>query len=106
MQVIIPKSSLVKYHACAAAYSSPEWSDAKEALVYPDWSASVERMMSTPMGRSHLDWLIVHKLVPMTAAEFFEVRKIRRQAEVDAALQASKSTSLSSVPAVKGLSHG
>ncbi len=75
MQVVIPISSLKKHQACLVYLQSPEWNAEREALVYDDWNATVDRLMSTPNGRVWLGWLVGKRLVPMTVAEFHERKK-------------------------------
>lgn len=77
MQVVIPKSSLEKHGACPAYLDSPEWDVGQQALVYADWHATADRLMSTRKGASHLGWLVDHKLVPMTMEEFLQVKQAR-----------------------------
>lgn len=76
MRVVIPLSALQANHACDAYLRSPEWDSGAQALVYPDWDATVARHLAMgPEGITHLDWLIAHKLVPMTTAQLVEARK-------------------------------
>lgn len=68
--VVITKLNLEKNRACSAYLRSPEWDQKQQALVYSDWSATVQRLLSTPQGITYLSFLVSHKLVPMTMEEF------------------------------------
>lgn len=80
MRVEIPIASLQKHGACSAYLESPEWDKEKQALIYNDWSETVERLFSTKWGTSYLDWLVSKKLVPMSHREFQEEKSARRPA--------------------------
>ena len=75
MQVTITKSQLEANRACKVYLTSPEWNG--EALVYADWDATVSRLLATREGMSHLDFLVVRALVPMTVEEFIALKKAR-----------------------------
>jgi hypothetical protein len=77
MQVVITKDRLVASNACPVYLDSPEWDKEQQALVYSDWDATVVRLLSTPRGTKYLGFLIKSELVPMTQAQFTEVRKGR-----------------------------
>lgn len=72
MKVTITKAQLEAAKACPAYLKSPEW-DGK-ALVYTDWAATAKRLASTSQGLTYLDFLVVSGLVPMTRAEYKQVR--------------------------------
>lgn len=77
MQVVITKDQLEKAEPCTPNYlTSPEWNG--EALVYNDWKATVQRLASTRAGLLQLNWLVTKKLVPMSEAEFVEVKRASR----------------------------
>lgn len=61
--------------ACDVYLRSPEWDAERQALVYPDWSATVARLLSTRAGITWLDYLVKRGLVPMTRDEFNAARK-------------------------------
>lgn len=69
-QVVISKEQLIAARACTkdSYFDSPEWNG--EALVYADWEASRERLLSTSRGTSQLSFLVAKGLVPMTREEF------------------------------------
>lgn len=77
MQVIVTGAQLRSHKACDAYFKSPEWDSEQDALIYSDWSNTVERLLSSRTGTVYLDWLITHELVPMTRSEFIEARKTR-----------------------------
>lgn len=78
MRVVIDKATLKRHRACNAAYTSPEWDEGLQALVYADWDQSVERLIAMgPRGWDHLEWHVRHKLVPMTMDEFTALRASR-----------------------------
>jgi hypothetical protein len=70
MRVVLDKATLKRHRACRAAYSSPEWDAKLQVLVYEDWDATVERLLSKPEGLEQIEWFVNHKLVPMTSDEF------------------------------------
>jgi hypothetical protein len=76
MEVIVTKEQLRE--TCGVHTSSPEWNAEREALVYPDWDATVARLLSTRKGTAYLDALVARGIVPMTRDEFIEARKSRR----------------------------
>lgn len=78
MQVVITKKQLQDEKSCGAHLNSPEWSESEQALVYTDWDATVERLLSTNNGTDFLDWLVLKQLVPMTKDEFIQARNARR----------------------------
>jgi hypothetical protein len=70
-RVIIDRLTLKRNHACLAAYASPEWDEKLQALVYSDWDKTVARHVAMgPQGFDRLEWLVRHKLVPMTKEQF------------------------------------
>jgi hypothetical protein len=75
MQVIVHIDQLKEKGACSAYLRSPEWISDQQALVYPDWGATVSRLLSTRAGVTYLSWLVGRGLVPMTQEEFAEARK-------------------------------
>jgi hypothetical protein len=75
MQVVITKTQLEAFKACDAYFKSPEWNG--EALVYPDWEKTVDRLMSTGPGVTYLGFLVAKKLVPLTKDEFKALRAAR-----------------------------
>lgn len=70
MRVAIDSATLRRHRACSAAYDSPEFNEEEDALVYSDFSQSVNRLMATELGRGQLKWLVRHGLVPMTIEQF------------------------------------
>ncbi len=82
MRVAIDKATLKRNRACRAAYTSPEWNESEQALVYSDWAQTIKRLLSSPGGTDQLEWLVTHKLVPMTAEEFAEIKATRGGANV------------------------
>jgi len=80
MSFIITKAQLDEHHACDAYLRSPEWDPAQQALVFTDWPKSVAWRLSTRTGTHNLDWLVAHKLVPMTKEEFIAARSAARAA--------------------------
>lgn len=79
MEVVVTKDQLQANRACGVYLDSPEWDKEREALVYSDWSATVERLLSTRPGTMYLDFLVVKGLVPMTVAEFNAAKNSRRR---------------------------
>ena len=75
MKVVIDKDTLKRHRACRAAYSSPEWDEEKQALIYSDWNATISRLLARPGGLDMIEWFVNHKLVPMTEAEFEMLKK-------------------------------
>ena len=78
MQVVITKAQLESAKACDRYLKSPEWDEHEEMLVYSDWDATVERLLSTRFGMGYLGFLVSKGLVPMTTAEFKAARDARR----------------------------
>ena len=80
MCIVIDKATLKRHRACNRSWDpgggivSPEWDAELQALVYEDWSATAERLLSSPAGVVQLRWLVDHELVPMTVAEFETAR--------------------------------
>jgi hypothetical protein len=85
MQVVIPKNRLEEERACPVYLESPEWNG--EALVYANWDQTVSRLLSTRAGTTYLGFLVVHKLVPMTAPELTEARRLARLDEIKRAVE-------------------
>ena len=76
MRVVIPKATLKQHRACVAAYTSPEYDEGEQALVYADWGKTVERHIAMgPEGIFRLEWFVNHKLVPMTPEELAALKK-------------------------------
>jgi hypothetical protein len=77
MKVVIPRAVLKQNRACSAAYVSPEWDEKEDAIVFSDWDKTVQRLLAKPNGEGldQLDWYVAHKLVPMTASEFAELKR-------------------------------
>jgi len=79
MRVVIPLSKLQACNACDAYLRSPEWDKEEQALVYPDWDATVARHLAMGLeGIVRLQWLVTNKLVPMTESEFAAAGKSAR----------------------------
>lgn len=78
MRVVVPKEKLEQAKACKAYLKSPEWNG--EALLYSDWSKTVERLLSTRAGTTYLGFLVARGLVPMTKEELIEARHAARAA--------------------------
>jgi hypothetical protein len=88
--VTIKKADLDAKKPCKPWYlSSPEWNESQGALVYTDFEATVERLMSTPFGRDRLRWLVHHELVPMTTSALKE-RITKMRSENAAKIRGSK----------------
>jgi hypothetical protein len=77
---IIPKSEFERLGACRAYLDSPKWRKDSETLLIDD--EAMEIMLSTREGVTHLNWLVTHKLVPMTLDEFTETLKTHGTPEV------------------------
>lgn len=77
MRVVIKLSELRAHNPCGAFHlDSPEWDEQEQALVYPDWDATVARHLAMgPTGVVRLEWLVARKLVPMTTAQLAAARK-------------------------------
>ena len=80
MQVVIAKDKLLALNACDAYLKSPEWDPARQALVYSDWEATVDRLSATRDGIVFLEWLVARELVPMTRVELSGIRRAAREA--------------------------
>jgi hypothetical protein len=76
MQVVITEAQLKS--GCDVYLKSPEWDPEQRALVYIDWAATVERLLSTRSGTAYLDSLVSRGFVPMTKDEFIAARKAHR----------------------------
>lgn len=74
MRVVIDNAALRKNRSCKGAYTNREWDPKLQALVFSDWEASVEELLSTPKGLGRLEWYVNRKLVPMTMAEFIAAK--------------------------------
>lgn len=74
MQVIITNETLRRHRSCKAPYAAdcPWWDEKQGALVYEDWNQSVidHYLKVREGGPEMLEWLVRHKLVPMTIDEF------------------------------------
>lgn len=77
MRVVIDNAALRRNRSCKGAYTNREWDPELQALVFPDWDASVEELLSTPKGIGRLEWYVRCKLVPMTMSEFIAVKSAR-----------------------------
>lgn len=77
MRVVIDNATLRKHRSCKGVYTRKEWDPKLQAIVYPDWDASVEELLSTPLGLERLEWYVTHKLVPMTMTEFVAAKAAR-----------------------------
>jgi hypothetical protein len=79
MRIVIPLSVLQAHNACDAYLNSQEWDKGEQALVFPNWEATVERLLANgPAGVINLGWLVAKDLVPMTAGQFAEAKKRAR----------------------------
>lgn len=76
-EVVVTKAQLEGNHACDAYLTSPEWNG--EQLTYADWDATVARLRSSRKGMRYLQWLVDHKVVPLTRDEFDVLRAAERQ---------------------------
>jgi hypothetical protein len=75
VRVVIDNAALRRNRSCKGAYTSPEWDESAQALVYSDWDATVKRLLDKgQLGADELEWFIHHKLVPMTMAEFIAAK--------------------------------
>jgi hypothetical protein len=74
VRVVIDNATLRRHRSCKGAYTNREWDAEAQALIFPDWEASVTELLSTPKGRDRLEWYVHHKLVPMTKDEFIAAR--------------------------------
>jgi hypothetical protein len=74
MRVVIDNKELRRNRSCRGTYTNKEWDPAEQALVFPDWEASVKELLSTPEGLIRLDWYVRHNLVPMTMSEFIAAK--------------------------------
>jgi hypothetical protein len=82
IRVAIDKATLKLHRACRAAYTSPEWNEAEQALIYEDWDATVKRHLAMGfdkdgihIGLYRLEWFVNHGLVPMTREELNALKK-------------------------------
>lgn len=79
MKVVIRLAELQAHKACDAYLRSPEWDEKEQALVYPDWDATVARHLTGEREKmGHLEWMVANKLVPMTAQELFSAKQKAR----------------------------
>lgn len=78
MEVVVTKDQLEKASACRVYLESPEWDKERQALVYPDWEATVKRLLSTRAGMSYLSFLVTYGLVPMTKEQLKAAKKENR----------------------------
>ena len=75
-KVVIDNATLRHHRSCRAVYTSPEWDAKLQALVYPDWDKTVARHVAMGKdGFDRLEWLVNHKLVPMTKEQFDALKK-------------------------------
>lgn len=74
MRVVIDNAALRKNRSCKGAYTNREWDPELQALVFPDWDASIKELLSTPKGLARLEWYVRHNLVPMTMTEFITAK--------------------------------
>lgn len=74
MEVIVTKAQLEEKGACGDQYESPYWNNSRQALVYPDWAAAVERFLTSRDGVRRLRFLVFNGLVPMTRDELAKSR--------------------------------
>lgn len=75
-RIVIDKATLKRHRACRDAYTSPEWDEKLQALVFADWDKTVARLLAKgPKGLEQLEWWVNHKLVPMTAEQFAAIKK-------------------------------
>lgn len=79
MEVIVTRADLKSHNACLVYLDSPEWSPERDALVYLDWDATVQRLLSSRLGVVWLNFLVARGLVPMSLSEFAEARKAREK---------------------------
>jgi hypothetical protein len=78
VRVVIDNATLRRHRSCRAVYTSPEWDVGLQSLVYSDWDKTVERHIAMGQdGLDRLEWLVNHKLVPMTADELNSIKKAR-----------------------------
>jgi hypothetical protein len=75
-RIVVDKATLKRHRACRAAYTSPEWDEKLQALVFNDWDKTVARLLAKGQeGVDQLEWWVRQKLVPMTAEEFAKIKK-------------------------------
>jgi hypothetical protein len=74
VRVVIDNATLRRHRSCKGAYTNREWDAEAQALIFPDWEASVTELLSTPKGIRRLEWYVTHKLVPMTMEEFIAAK--------------------------------
>lgn len=77
MRVVIDNATLRRHRSCKGAYTNPEWDAEAQALIFPDWEASVEQLLSDPKGLARLEWYVSQRLVPMTMSEFLTAKAAR-----------------------------
>ncbi len=58
MKITIDRDTLKRHRACRAAYSSPEYDEKLQALVYSDWDATVQRLLARPGGLEMIEWFV------------------------------------------------
>jgi len=69
MRVVIDNATLRRHRSCKGAYTNREWDAEAQALIFPDWEASITELLSTKKGVARLEWYVHNKLVPMTDDE-------------------------------------
>jgi hypothetical protein len=75
-RIVVSKATLKQRRACRAAYTSPEWDEKEQALVFSDWDKTVARLLAKGQeGIDQLEWWVRQKLVPMTTDEFAKIKK-------------------------------
>ena len=74
-RVVIDNATLRHHRSCRGAYTSPEWSEKEQALIYADWDKTVTRLLKKPGGIDQIEWFVNHKLVPMTKDQFDALKK-------------------------------
>jgi hypothetical protein len=77
VRVVIDNAALRRNRSCKGAYTNREWDEKEQALIFPDWDASVEELLSTEKGLARLEWYVRHNLVPMTMDEFIAAKSAR-----------------------------
>lgn len=77
-RIVIDKATLKQRRACRAAYTSPEWDEKLQALVFSDWDKTVARLIAKGReGIDQLEWWVRQKLVPMTVEQLEQIKKER-----------------------------
>ena len=75
-RIVIDKATLKNRRACPAAYTSPEWDEKLQALVFTDWDKTVARLLAKGQeGLDQLEWWSRQKLVPLTPEQFAALKK-------------------------------